>query len=225
MGTLITYKIVSDRDGKLWRTARQACNFWNRFLAPEQSVVMRLGTFTANNRTIARAYRPTTREGVVYGQVEFNTKYIETFSDNEIITTIIHELGHTLGMGWNRWMRLFSRWTGKFYQNYIDQLPALADMEVELDGGPGTELAHWDEKKFDRELMTGYKDAAEYVLPVTIEVFALLGHEVLEKLRGETALADILQELEVLVFSRQKEAEQLDRDYYEEMPIWEEIFI
>ena len=31
---LITYKIVSDVDGRLKAATRAACNFWNRFLQP-----------------------------------------------------------------------------------------------------------------------------------------------------------------------------------------------
>ena len=32
--------------------------------------------------------------------------------------------------------------------------------EVEEDGGPGTALGHWDEGKYDHELMTGYVEAS-----------------------------------------------------------------
>jgi hypothetical protein len=50
---LITYKIVSDVDGRLKAAARTACNFWNRFVVPSSSIVIRLGTFTAFCSTIA----------------------------------------------------------------------------------------------------------------------------------------------------------------------------
>ena len=44
---------------------------------------------------------------------------------------------------------------------------------AERDGGAGTALAHWDEERFDRELMTGYKDrGGEYVLPITVAIMA-----------------------------------------------------
>jgi hypothetical protein len=60
--TLITYKIVTDLDGKLKQAARISCSFWNRFVLPSYSVVIRLGAFTSNSNTIARACRPYEKE-------------------------------------------------------------------------------------------------------------------------------------------------------------------
>ncbi len=96
---LVTYKIVRDLAGKLKKGARLACSFWNRFVSPKDAIVLRLGLFTANTNTIARAYYPSKKDGVVYGRVEFNTKYLSSFSDNEIAGTRVHEIGHTLGYG------------------------------------------------------------------------------------------------------------------------------
>ena len=97
---LITYKIVSDQNGRLKAGARTACNFWNRFVAPSYSIVIRLGVFTANySSTIASAWRPSMKDGVMYGRVEFNTKYLLTFEPNDIAGSIVHEIGHTLGFG------------------------------------------------------------------------------------------------------------------------------
>ena len=45
--TLITYKIVSDVGGRLKKAARTSCNFWNRFVYANSSIVIRLDTFTA----------------------------------------------------------------------------------------------------------------------------------------------------------------------------------
>ncbi|MGK7914597.1 MAG: hypothetical protein AB4038_03500, partial [Prochloraceae cyanobacterium] len=174
--------------------------------------------------TIARAYKPYKINGTVYGRVEFNTKYLRIYGESDIVGTIIHEIGHTVGFGWDRWMELFDHDTGKFFQQYIDILPDLADMLVETDYGPGTTLAHWDEELFDRELMTGFKDYAEYVLPVTISVTSLLGHTVAEVLPEKKMLIDILDELKSVQFTRIEEAKKLDRDYFEETDIWEEIY-
>ena len=74
MSRLITYKIVSDVDGRLKSAARAGCGFWNRFLQPRASVVVRIGTFRSVSAVIARAYQPYTRAGVVYGVVEFNKR-------------------------------------------------------------------------------------------------------------------------------------------------------
>ena len=56
MSRLITYKIVSDIDGRLKASARTACYFWNRFLRPRASVVVRIGSFRSVSAVIARAY-------------------------------------------------------------------------------------------------------------------------------------------------------------------------
>ena len=220
---LITYKIVQDVDGRLKEAARTACNFWNRFIQPAFSVVVRLGTFTQQGTTIARAYKPYDQGGVRYGVVEFNTKYLATFTATEIAGTIAHEIGHTLGIGWERWTDLFDPGTGRFHLTATDRLRLLGDMLVELDGGGGTALSHWDEEIFDRELMTGYKDSSEHVLPVTIDLMGLLGHQVLERLEERKDLQTLLDEASNVVFSRQDEVRQLDLDHFELTEIFETI--
>ena len=182
------------------------------------------GEFTQFGTTIARAYYPYQRDSVVYGRVEFNTRYSSRFTDAEIAGTIIHEIGHTLGIGWDKWMTLFSHRTGRFHQRAIKKLPALKKMLVELEGGDGTELSHWDEEKFDKALMSGYKDDAEYVLPVTIDVLELLGHEVVEQLSRKRPLEEILDEVRGVRFSRTEEAVQINREAFVETEIWEEVY-
>lgn len=221
---LITYKIVSDRDRRLKSSARTACNFWNRFVAPRFSVIIRLGIFTANySTTIARAWRPAMKDGVMYGRVEFNTKYLLAFDPNEVAGTIVHEVGHTLGFGWDDWMKLFDPATGAFTAQAVSRLNSLRDMFVETDYGAGTRLSHWDEERFDRELMTGFQDSGEHVLPVTIDIMAVLGHRVLETLPGQTPLRQLLDEVAQVQFTRQQDAKTLDLDYFEETEIFEEI--
>jgi len=221
---LITYKIVSDMDDRLKEAARTACNFWNRFVLPAYSIVIRLGTFTQMGNTIARAYRPYERDGVRYGVVEFNTRFLVNFTAAETAGTIIHEIGHTLGIGWQEWMALYDQGTGLFNAEATASLQLLADMVVELDGGAGTAFAHWDEETFDRELMTGYQDpGGEHVLPVTIDVMAVLGHTVLERITQKTSLDLLLDEVSNMVFSRQDEARQLNLDHFEETGLLETI--
>lgn len=221
--TIVTYKIVSDVDGKLKAAARVACNFWNRFVIPNSSIVIRLGVFTANSLTIARAYRPYELDGVVYGVVEFNTKYLSTFSKNQISGTIVHEIGHTLGFGWNEWMDLIDASSGEFTQEAINGLAVLQDMMVETDYGPGTQYSHWDEARHGEELMTGIKDAVEHVLPVTIDIMSLLGHQVAEELPQKTNLDSLLDSLALMMFTRQAEAKSFNLDHYEKTPLWENI--
>jgi DNA/RNA endonuclease G (NUC1) len=220
---LITYKIVSDMDDRLKEAARTACNFWNRFVQPAFSIVIRLGTFTQMGSTIARAYKPYEKDGVRYGRVEFNTKYLVGFTAAETAGTIVHEIGHTLGIGWEKWDALFDASTGRFNDTATSRLQLLANMEVELEGGGGTALSHWDEETFDRELMTGYKDSGEHVLPVTVDLMELLGHTVLERLGQKTSLDQLLGEVTNVVFFRQDEARRLDLDHFEETEVFETI--
>lgn len=219
----VTYKIVSDVQGKLKAGTRTACNFWNRFIAPRNPVVVRIGTFTEYSTTIAQAWTPTMNEGVVYGRVEFNTEFLSTFSPIDIAGTIVHEIGHTLGIGFERWEPLFDWSTGKFTPDAIGDLNELRRMEVELDYGDGTAFSHWDEAKFDAELMTGIKSNGEYVLPVTIDVMALLGHRIKRRLEERTNLASILELVSQIQFSRQRQAKALDLDYFKETEIFERI--
>lgn len=223
---LVTYKIVEDQNDKLKTAARTACNFWNGFLEPSSPVVIRLGIFTQTGNTIARAFLPWENEGTRYGRVEFNTKYLDDFTDNEIAGTLVHEIAHTLGIGFDAWDELFSRHDGMFTDDAIAALPALGTMEVERDYGPGTRFSHWDEQIFGAELMTGLKDpTGEFVMPVTLDVMTLLGHDVDEnsRLTENTDLDSLLRDSASMVFSRQGEVERIDREHFEETEEFETI--
>jgi len=221
---LVTYKIVDDKDGKLKTSGRTACNFWNHYISPGYDVVIRLGTFTQASNTIARAYMPSRKDGVAYGRVEFNTKYLDSFTTNEISGTIVHEIGHTLGIGWTDWMELFDEATGKFTDAAVAQLKSLEEMLVETDYGDGTAYAHWDEETFGEEMMTGLKNpTGEHVLPITIDVMGVLGHHVVERLPGKTHIDVLLNMLSQMIFSRKVQARLIDRDYFKETELMETI--
>lgn len=223
MSNLITYKIENDLDGKLKAAARTACNFWNRFVDPKSSVVVRFGVFEESSSTIALAWEPYKRKGLVYGRVKLNAKYLKRYGAKGTVGTIIHEMGHTLGFGWQKWEKLYSSDTGKFTPKSVKALPALEKMRVETDGGEGTEYSHWDEETFDRELMTGYEDRAEHVLPVTIDVMKLLGHDVKATLEKKTSLNSLIKDSANVVFKRKAEAKKLDLDYFEETKLLERV--
>ncbi|HEA68484.1 hypothetical protein LCGC14_1265460 [marine sediment metagenome] len=224
MNTLITYDIVSDKDGKLKDASKIACNFWNRFIIPKTPIVIRLGTFKSKGFVIARAYKPYSNKGIVYGPIEFNVKYLDLYDALDIAGTVIHEIGHTLGMGWDKWMDMFDRYTGEFKPGYWEEVPDLQDMTVETEFGPGTQYSHWDEKEFNLELMTGFKDPMEEVLPVTIAVMRLLEHTVIEELAELTDLDELMQQTDGVVFSRAGDVEKLDKSYSEEAEIMEELY-
>jgi len=223
--SIVTYKIASDQGGVLKRTARIACNFWNMYIEPSTAIVVRLDVFTADNSIIAQAHEPEMLNGVTYGLVEFNTKYLGTYSEEGVTGTLVHEIGHVLGIGWQKWHTLFDQRTGRFKSFAVKEIPELANMLVELDGGPGVELAHWDESRFDRELMTGYKDVAEYVHPVTIEVMKVFKHKVLRTLSQNTPLRGLLKQAAGVVFSRIEDARAIDRDYCPKTRIFEQVTV
>ncbi len=121
-------------------------------------------------------------------------------------------------------MPLFNERDGKFTTEAVGELGALDSMFVELDYGPGTELAHWDEATHGLELMTGLKnDASEHVLPVTISVLRLLGHRVLEELDAKADLNELLDAVSQVTFSRHADAKAIDRDYFEETDLMEVV--
>ena len=155
---------------------------------------------------------------------EFNAKSITQFNNTEIIGTIIHEPGHTLGIGWDDWLNLFSHTTGVFRQEYVSAVPALRYMKAETHYGPGTVYSHWDEDlPYKNELMTGFKDSTEFVLPVTIDIMKLLGHGIRTRLNEKQLLPEILNEVADIQFQRMEEAKSLDTDYYEPTEVWERI--
>jgi hypothetical protein len=221
---LMTYFIVADSGDKLKKAAKTACNFWNRFISPDIPTVVRLGTFFSNSAVIARAYRPYISQNVRYNLIEFNTKYLNQYSDFQISGTLTHEMGHTLGFGWDKWMTLFDIRTGAFKRPYTTKISDLTYMFVELDYGPGTEYSHWDEERFDQELMTGIKDSYEYVLPVTIKVMKLLGHTINEQLPNKTSLESLLRTAQSVVFSRAADIENINLEHFEETELMEEVF-
>ena len=118
---------------------------------------------------------------------------------------------------------MFDKTNGLFTPKAVSKAADLAHMEVELEGGPGTALSHWDELRFDKELMTGYQDQGEHVLPITIEVMRLLGHKVNEPLEHTADLATLLEEAAGMIFSKQDELRGVDLDHYEETELFETI--
>lgn len=223
--TTITYKMLVN-DDRLKKATRTACNFWNSFIAPKGNTVLRMGSFNATSDIIAQAYKPFERSATTYGQVEFNATYLSEFDDDFISGIIIHEMGHVLGIGWDKWMDLFDPVSFKFKPEYIDKVPYLLYMAAESKYGEGTKYAHWAENEWYMfEIMTGIADINSFVLPVTISVMELLGHKVIKPLRSVMGLTDVLREVEGIQYMMLEEAKKIDKEHHQETPVWEEIYI
>ena len=98
-------------------------------------------------------------------------------------------------------------------------------MEIELNYGPATRYAHWDEEKFGNELMTGFSAVSgTYVLPVTIRIMKLLGHKLDIVPSTKLKLNDKnIRKLGSIKFDRQKDVELIDVFYERETEKMEEI--
>lgn len=234
MKNLVTFAMIGDgiqkikserkRDyERLKKCAKIACNFWNGHIDPSKNVVIQVAVFDDRNvTTIARAWTPFEENGVLYSKVEFNVARL--YDDTFVATVMMHEICHSLGFAWEPLERLFDKETGLFYPEYVRQIPELAEMKIELDYGPSTRYAHWDEETFGKELMTGMKSLSpDYVLPVTIKIMELFGHEVVTIPKEKLKLNDkTIKQLSRIKFSRQKDVSLIDTLYERETSVVEE---
>jgi hypothetical protein len=119
----------------------------------------------------------------VLGLMRFNEVRIDELeASGQLVDTIVHEMGHVLGIGTN-WSGAFGfdllefttsdgstvcrdaagfsvppRYTGAAGRSAWFSLGGFGDVPVEESGGPGTQCGHWDEETFGSELMTGIID-------------------------------------------------------------------
>ena len=132
--------------------------------------------------------------------------------------------GHTLGFGWESLNRLYNRENGLFHEEFVKEIPELAKMKIELDYGPSTRYAHWDEETFTSELMTGLKGmGVDHVLPVTIKIMKLFGHQVIVCPKESITLdTKAIKKLSKVRFNRQKDVSSIDTLYERKTAIVEE---
>jgi len=88
---------------------------------------------------------------------------------------VVHEMGHVLGFGtiWDFNRTLLAgagtgspTYTGRLGNLLYKALGGRGPLPVEGDFGPGTADSHWDEDRFDNELMTGFLNLGENPLSV-----------------------------------------------------------
>lgn len=206
---------------KLKSCAKIACNFWNGHITPNKNVVLRIGVFYESG-PIARTFKPFEKDGTIYSKIEFNANSISF--KTYVASVFIHEITHALGFGWEPLDKLYDKNTGIFYQEYVDKIPELKDMRIELDHGPMTKYAHWDEELFKDEIMTGFISIRlNHVLPVTIKIMKLFGHELDVEPKEPIKLNDkTIDKLESIKFDRERDVSLIDVLYEKETIVVEE---
>jgi hypothetical protein len=129
-----------------------------------------------------------------YGTIKLNSNEISRLSSGALTATILHEMGHILGIGtlWDRQGLLdyvgncnstarFSRqptFTGSAANSeyaLLRNAPAVSGVPVEGDAyGPGTRCGHWREAEFGHELMTGILTSLNGQVPLSRMTIASL---------------------------------------------------
>lgn len=128
------------------------------------------------------------------GGMTFDSADLTALENNgSLLDVILHEMAHVIGLGtlWSSsqvglpgnqevYVNGSAQYTGAWglaaYQQEFDPLATF--IPVELDGGPGTANAHWDEgwAGGPNELMTGFLNTPTFISNTTIASFADIGY-------------------------------------------------
>ena len=122
------------------------------------------------------------------GTMEFDSADVGSLESTGTFGDVVrHEMAHVMGFG-TLWTdnSVYTNGTGQYIGNaglaaYKAEFhPSAAFVPVELDHGPGTKDAHWDEgwAGGNTALMTGFLNTPTFVSRTTVESFADLGYTV-----------------------------------------------
>ena len=120
------------------------------------------------------------------GEMTFDSSDLSAMENNNTLySVIVHEMAHVIGFGslWT-YNNIYNNGTGQYtgaaataaYKAEFD--PSASFVPVELDGGQGTEDAHWDESWAgpSSDIMTGYLEGAVTISQTTLASFEDLGY-------------------------------------------------
>jgi len=123
----------------------------------------------------------------LYGIMQFDSADVANLeSSGQFANTIIHEMGHILGIGtiWSSKGVLNGAgtgnptFTGAAANGAWQELGGTGNVPVENSGGSGTVDSHWRETTFRTELMTGYLNSTNQLSFMTAASLADLGYGV-----------------------------------------------
>lgn len=127
------------------------------------------------------------------GSMRFDTADLDSLeTKGSLLSVIIHEMAHVIGFGtlWGpEYNNLYTDGTGQYTGAYAvaayqeEFAPLASFIPVELDGGEGTEDAHWDENWGgpQSDLMTGFFEGSITYSKTTLASFRDLGYLVLNE--------------------------------------------
>ncbi len=124
----------------------------------------------------------------IYGGVQFDRADVAQLEATGLLETVIlHEMGHTLGLG-TIWVEkelvegiisLSPQYVGASGIAQYEALGGSGTVPVENRGTPGTRSDHWRESTFASELMTGFVDEGNNPLSrITVGALVDLGYQV-----------------------------------------------
>jgi hypothetical protein len=114
--------------------------------------------------------------------MQFDIADAQDFANQGLFDDIVfHEMGHSLGFG-SIWDRLGLVDSSSHFTGSLAEAASLHDfgttvIDVEQDGGAGTAGSHWDEVKYDNEIMTGYINDSNYMSHMTAASYGDLGYQ------------------------------------------------
>jgi len=137
------------------------------------------------------------------GNMVFDTSDLDKLeSEGTLLSVIIHEMAHVIGFGtlWSAdYNNLYNDGTGQYtgayalaaYKAEFDS--SATHVPIELDGGEGTEDAHWDETWGgpQSDIMTGYLEGSVTYSNTTLAAFKDLGYLTVSSLIESTEISDV----------------------------------
>lgn len=87
-----------------------ACNLWSSYIDKKDIINVNIHNSNTNKEIVGNSKKYGNNEGSIY----LNTKVFDKLSFNKQVQTLVHEIGHLLGIGTH------SKWINNVKDNYLD---------------------------------------------------------------------------------------------------------